>query len=201
MQQIPFRQALSIWNNYASDAKIAKKIGTHRQTVSKWHSLVNGPQQNKPYMKKFWKIFYADILPFHKNLGATTAYLPNNQPPRSVAEGLSRLDAMYGVGISGMSWVKAFHEWLDDEEGINDEEFWWKWMPFFLGLETHNHANRHGHYELIVIDADWMAKMDMVEFCLNHQDDEYVIRDLLNAALGVSDIEEAYDMLKIRLGP
>ena len=151
-------------------------------------------------MTKFWKIFYADILPMHKIKGRTMANLPTHKPPRSVGEGLSRLDALYGVGIDGVSWIQAYHEWLDDEEGINDEEFWWKWMPFFLGLETHNHANRHGDYELIVIDADWMTKMDMVEYCLNHQDDEYVIRDLLNAALGVSDIEEAYEMLKIRLG-
>ena len=127
------------------------------------------------------------------------ANMKKSQPPRSVAEGLNRLDALYGVGIDGVSWIQAYHDWLDNEEGVGDEEFWWKWMPFFLGLETHNNANRHGDYELIVIDEEWMRKMEMLDFCLSHQDDNYIIRDLLNAALGVSDIEEAYEMLKIRL--
>ena len=31
MQQIPFKQAFSIWNNYATEGEIARKIGTSDQ--------------------------------------------------------------------------------------------------------------------------------------------------------------------------
>lgn len=109
MQEIPFSAALAIAGNYHTDAEIARKIGTHRQTVNGWWGMSTEPHR-RPYLLAFWDWFHSELLPKH---------LHDTNPQtisQKLEESIDFLLSKYGKNWRGeiplnQEW-KSFPEWF-----------------------------------------------------------------------------------------
>lgn len=165
MQKIAFSEALKIVAKYYSDAELAKKIGTNRQTVNKWHGMTRQPH-NREYMKEFWKV--VEMCQEMNRLKVKKIYDQTMQGMKRVETAKKNLKSAVQelVRRHGLHMpLDCVEQWLETWE-TGDYETFIRYNYDFLCTDEHTsystHTNRHGEVGEPPSFEDWEDRENLV---------------------------------------